>query len=161
MEVFILDGFVTENVLIKQSISQCYKHLCKVELDKNRQSLMHTKRLELLEPLQTELNPNTYQVRMMEFGAELSDIYGDLYELEVANPKKSMQKLNLYALKSIENGTVFTCLVYPKDDPADKFEYVQTMLNLELNAGSKLTKLITADPKKRVSNTHKAFLRYT
>jgi len=25
---------------------------------------------------------------MMEFGAELSDIYGDLYEIEIKKPKK-------------------------------------------------------------------------
>ena len=52
--------------------------------------MMQLKRVELLEHLQRELNPNTYQVRMLEFGAELSDIYGELYELELTRPQKSM-----------------------------------------------------------------------
>lgn len=31
LEYFVLDGFVTENVLIKQGQSALYKHLCKIE----------------------------------------------------------------------------------------------------------------------------------
>jgi len=84
---------------------------------------------------------------MLEFGAELSDIYGELYELELKKKQKSMEKLNSHALKSIQNGNIFTSIIYKKDDPSEKFEYVTTMLNLELNAGSKLTKFITSDPK--------------
>ena len=59
------------------------------------------------------------------------------------------------------NGTVFTNIVYGKEDPAEKFEYVNTMLNLELNAGSKLTKIITADPKERISNVKVALDKYS
>ena len=51
---------------------------------------MHQRRVEALELLQTELNPNAYQIRMLEFGAELADIYSEMYELEVKKPKKSM-----------------------------------------------------------------------
>ena len=79
----------------------------------------------------------------MEFTAELADIYGDLYELEVNKAKKSAERLNELASKSIENGSTFTSIVYKKDDPADKFEYLTTMLNLELSSASKLTKYIT------------------
>ena len=55
---------------------------------------MLQRRIELLEHLQKELNPNTYQIRMMEFGAELSDIYGDLYEIEIKKPKKDGNQIN-------------------------------------------------------------------
>ena len=58
----------------------CYKLLIKIEPDNARAVMMHQRRLESLEFMQKELNPNTYQVRMMEFGAELADIYSDLYE---------------------------------------------------------------------------------
>jgi len=122
---------------------------------------MQTKRVEFLEYLQSELNPNTYQVRMMEFGAELSEIYGELYELEINKKTKTMDRLNHLSDKSIENGDVFLKIVYPKEDPDDKFEYVQAMINLELNAGSKLTKYITAEPRDRVGKTKEALDRYT
>ena len=80
---------------------------------------------------------------MMEFGAELSDIYNDLYKIEINKKKKNINRINELAMKSIENGNVFTDIIYTKDDPEEIFEYVQTMLNLELNTASKLTKIIT------------------
>ena len=83
---------------------------------------------------------------MMEFGAELSDIYGELYEIELKKPKKKMEDLNKYAEKCIQNSDVFTSIIYKKDDLDDKFEYFYTMLNLELSKASKLTKWLTADP---------------
>ena len=58
------------------------------------------------------------------------------------------------------NGNIFTDILYKKEDPEERFEYVQTMLNLELNSGSKYTKLITADPKERVQFTKMALERY-
>jgi len=97
---------------------------------------------------------------MLEFGAELSDIYGELFELELKKKQKSMEKLNKLALKSIENGNVFTSIIYKKDDPSEKFEYVQSMINLELSAGSKLTKYITADVKERLQKTKEALDKY-
>ena len=97
---------------------------------------------------------------MLEFGAELSDIYAEVYELELQREKKNLKKLNQLAMKSIQNGSVFTDIIYKKDDPEEKFEYIQTMLNLELNTGSKLTKYITADPRERVLLTKQALDRY-
>jgi len=89
----------------------------------------------------------------MEFGAELSDIYGDLYELEVQKTKKSAEMMNSTAAKCIENAHIFTSIVYKKDDLADKFEYLTSMLNLELAAASKLTKFITQDLKELIDKT--------
>merc|ERR550514_188997 len=97
---------------------------------------------------------------MMEFGAELSDIYGDLYELELKKPTKSMDSINQLAEKVIENANIFTGIVYKKDDPSDKFEYYTTMLNLELSVASKLTKWITPDPRERIAKTKEAWEIY-
>lgn len=60
LEYYVLDGFVTEHVQIKQGISMCYKMLIKIEPDANRAIMMHKRRIESLEYLQKELNPNTY-----------------------------------------------------------------------------------------------------
>ena len=38
---YVLDGFVTEHVQIKQGISMCYKLLIKIEPDANRAIMMH------------------------------------------------------------------------------------------------------------------------
>jgi hypothetical protein len=42
--------------------------------------------------------------------------------------------------------------VYTKEDQ-EKFEYVVTMLNLELSVASKLTKWLTADGQERIAKT--------
>merc|ERR1719198_1151116 len=77
LEFYVLDGFVTENVLIKQGMSQLYRHLIQLEQSDQRKQMMLNRRIEMLEALQKELNPNHYQIRMMEFGAELAEIYSD------------------------------------------------------------------------------------
>ena len=143
LEYYVLDGFVTENVLIKQSMSQLYRHLIQLETSDERKQMMLNRRKEMLEALQSELNPNHYQIRMMEFGSELSEIYSDLYDLELRKKKKSLEAILAAANKSIENSNTFTSIIYQKDDPNDKFEYVTSMLNLELSVTSKLTKWIT------------------
>ena len=152
MEYYLLDGYVTEHVQCQQGISMLYKYLTKIEEDSSRTLLMHQRRLESLEYLQTQLNPNAYQIRMMEFGAELADIYGDLYEIEIKKPKKSMDRINDIATKAMKNANEFTKIVYTKE-PEEKFEYVQTMLNLELSVASKLTKWFTADFEERITKT--------
>ncbi len=60
----------------------------------------------------------------MEFSAELSDIYGELYEIEIKKAKKDIAQINNFSLKCIENSNIFTSIVYKKDDPSDKFEYI-------------------------------------
>jgi len=121
---------------------------------------MHERRVGSLEHLKAALNPNAYQVRMMEFSAELADAYGDLYEIETRKAKKSLEAINQVAGKCIENVDMFTKLVYPKEDPDDKFEYLASMLNLELSAGSKETKWLTADGRERIEKTKAALDRY-
>lgn len=69
--------------MIKQAMSQLYRHLIQLEQSDQRKLMMLSRRLEMLEDLQKQLNPNHYQIRMMEFGAELSEIYSDIYELEL------------------------------------------------------------------------------
>jgi len=110
-----------------------------LEENDQRKQLMNQRRIDMLELLQKELNPNHYQIRMMEFGAELADIYGEQYDIEKRKPKKSFEAINAVGKKSIENADNFTSIIYKKDDPADKFEYITAMLNLELAVCQKLT----------------------
>ena len=71
-----------------------------------------------------------------------------------------MDRLNEMAQKCKENSDIFTKICYAKDDPAEKFEYLTTMLNLELSSASKLTKWITADPRERIDKTREALNVY-
>lgn len=138
-------------------MSQLYRHLIQLEQSDQRKHMMLNRRIEMLEALQGQLNPNHYQIRMMEFGAELSEIYSDVYDLECRKEKKSFEDINAAAQKSIENANAFTSIIYKKDDPSDKFEYATSMLNLELSVTSKLTKWITADGRERIDKTKQAY----
>lgn len=128
-----------------------------MEPSDDRKEMMLNRRKEMLEALQSELNPQHYQIRMMEFGAELSEIYSDIYDLEWRKKKKSLEAINAAGKKSIENANSFTSIIYKKDDPADKYEYVTSMLNLELSVTSKLTKWVTQDPRERIDKTKEAY----
>ena len=97
---------------------------------------------------------------MMEFSAELADIYSDLYELEIKKTKKSMTNINKLASKCIENSYYFTDIVYKKEDKSEKFEYFGPILNLELSVASKLTKWFTSDAKERIDKTKTALQIY-
>jgi len=55
---------------------------------------------------------------------------------------------------------MFVKIVYGKEDPEEKFEYVASMLNLELSAGSKETKWFTSDGRERIAKTKAALDRY-
>ena len=51
LEWYILDGFVTEHVLITQGQSSLYRHLAKIDTDTSRIVMMHQRRIQMLEYL--------------------------------------------------------------------------------------------------------------
>lgn len=61
IDFFLLDGYVTEHVQIRQDISKLYKYLSMIEPDRARAFAMVDRRREYLEPLIKELNPKAYE----------------------------------------------------------------------------------------------------
>ena len=93
---------------------------------------------------------------MLEFTAELSEIYSELYEIQIhkAKGKLNKQEINVLATKAIENGDYFVNIILgKKDDPDQMYEYLNTILNLELASASKLTKWIISQPKEGIERT--------
>lgn len=109
MDYFVLDGFVTEHVQLKQDLSKLYKYLAMVEPDKDRVIAMQERRREMLEPLLQEINPKAYEATVQEIGAEMSEIYQTIFDVKyeqikesTAKPKKQdIDYLNDCGLKSI------------------------------------------------------------
>lgn len=109
LEYFVLDGYVTENVQMKQDVSKLYKLLSSLESDKDRFLAMQERRRELLEPITKEINPKAFEVQYIELGVELGDIYSAMFDVQYENfnrigkaPKKSEASLmNSHGLKSI------------------------------------------------------------
>ncbi len=56
MEVFVIDGYVTEHVELKRDVSEMLRTLVFFESNRTRVFAMLEKRLELVEPYLTEIN---------------------------------------------------------------------------------------------------------
>ena len=56
LEYYKLDGYVTEHIQINRDISQLYKYLITFENDNNRIFAMLERRINLLEPINNEIN---------------------------------------------------------------------------------------------------------
>jgi len=63
LEFFKLDGHVTENILITRELNYLYKYLTFFETDNNRIFGMMERRIELLEPIITEINPKFFSIQ--------------------------------------------------------------------------------------------------
>jgi len=118
---------------------------------------MLQRRVDMIVPMQQELNPNSYGVQMQEFAVELTDCYSCLFDLQledlqsgrVKKSKKAYEKLNKQARLCIENTKYVTDIVYKSDD---KFDYLQAVLNMELQSATKWTKIIEGDMKSMLKN---------
>jgi hypothetical protein len=84
IDVFVLDGYVTEHIEILHAQSKLYKSLTRLEKNSERQAAMLEKRRELLEPLLTELNPKAYPASWQRILVEVSEIVNDLFNVRVA-----------------------------------------------------------------------------
>lgn len=62
-QYFVMDGFVSENIVINQNISRLYASLCELETSEARVLGMHERRFNLLEPIYLSINPKSYPVQ--------------------------------------------------------------------------------------------------
>ena len=79
---FVIDGYVTEHVKLRQIQSKLYKQLLRLEQNKDRVVSINQRRLDILEPLNKDLNPSAYVVFLQEISVELSEIYVQLFDLK-------------------------------------------------------------------------------
>lgn len=64
LDFYVLDGFVTEHIQMKQDLSKLYKNLSMIEENPQRVFAMLERRKELLEPILAEINPKAYEVNV-------------------------------------------------------------------------------------------------
>lgn len=164
-KIFVLDGYVTDNIRIQQSISKLYKQLGLIEEDPERIMALIDRRIALLQPLVDLLNHNSYYNLIQEMSAELSEIYTAkfqmIFEPIEAGQKKATKKAKAECNKacklSIQNAKFVVDSVYKSDD---KFEFVQAVINMELNIASRYTKIFPEDMKEQVENMKAALVAY-
>ena len=167
LQVFVMDGYVTDHIKITQTISQLYKYLILFESDNSRIYSMEDRRINLLEPMVKAINHKVYVIQWQEISLELAEIFCELfesnYEIFRKYPKKIEQKkieeINEFAKKSLfyyEDIIGYIENEYGKETEK-KFEDFITIITIKSNIARLYSKIIfVSDIKKRVDSLKKS-----
>lgn len=165
LDYFVLDGFVTEHVQMKQDLSKLYKQLSQMESDKDRFVAMQERRRELLEPIIAEVNPKAFENVVMEIGVELADIYSAMFDVMYESQNKSGKPLkksetaqmNANGLKSIQYSKQVCEIILRMED---KFTYAQAIMNQQLSVARIYSKLQERDDRATMKNLECSYREY-
>ena len=167
LQVFVMDGYVTDHIKITQTISQLYKYLILFEPDNARIFAMEDRRINLLEPMVKVINHKVYVIQWQELSLELAEIFCEIFESNFEifkkNPKKIEQKkieeINEFAKKSLfyyEDIIGYIENEYGKETEK-KFEDFITIITIKSNIARLYSKIIFLnDTKKRVDSLKKS-----
>lgn len=99
---------------------------------------------------------------------ELVEIFAELYDLRtedlskgtVKKSKAKIVQLNELAKNCIETSKEVTMVIYAIEDET-KYDYLQAVLNMELQCASKYAKLVEADYPTGIQNLRESIKSYT
>lgn len=100
---YTLENHASDHVQIVQDMSQLYKFLSFFEEDENRQSKMHKRRIDALEKIVKELNPQYYQTVCRQLWIELGEMYSDILDIKLERLQASDERPTAQALTKINN----------------------------------------------------------
>ncbi|KAM3913302.1 KIF-binding protein [Leptodactylus fuscus] len=170
-EYFQLDGHVTDHIEVIQDHSALFKVLAFFEEDYERRCRMHKRRIDMLEPLCKELNPQYYLLVCRQLQFELADTYYEMMDLKVAIGNKldemdshTVKKINSLAQSAIKFYEMFLdSLRNPDKKFPEKLEddVLRPALVAKFHIARLYGKLITTDAKKQLENMQKSLNYYT
>ncbi|KAM4608041.1 KIF-binding protein [Discoglossus pictus] len=169
-EYFQLDGHVTDHIEVIQDHSSLYKVLAFFEEDYERRCKMHKRRVDMLEPLCKELNPQYYLLVCRQLQFELADTYYEMMDLKVAIGNKLdemdshiIKKINTLAQSAI---TFYNMFLDSLRNPEKKFpekldeDVVRPAMVAKFHIARLFGKLITTDAKKQLENMQLSLNHY-
>ena len=109
-EFYKLDGYVTAYVEITQDISQLYKYLSFFDDNFDNRCKMHKRRIDMLNNVLLELNPQHFLVICRQLTFEIAETYSEMSNIKKAiieeNPAKfsatSVKKINHLLMQSVK-----------------------------------------------------------
>eukprot|EP01022_Parablepharisma_sp_SALTPOND_P009924 TRINITY_DN140_c1_g2_i1.p2 TRINITY_DN140_c1_g2~~TRINITY_DN140_c1_g2_i1.p2 ORF type:complete len:622 (+),score=95.33 TRINITY_DN140_c1_g2_i1:5709-7574(+) len=131
MEFFVLDGYVTQHIGLRKSISDLYHTLSFVEPDPVRLMAMLDRRRDILEPVAHDINTKAYCAQMQEVWYELINIYGEMHARALEDSKnakgktrraKALTEANKHALKSVEYSKLLIELLKGLDEQGENVD---------------------------------------
>ncbi|XP_046753046.1 KIF-binding protein-like [Diprion similis] len=100
---YTLESHASDHVQVIQDVSQLFKFLSFFEEDEDRQSKMHKRRIDALEKIVTELNPQYYQTVCRQLWIELGEVYCDILDIKLERLQASNERPTAQALTKINN----------------------------------------------------------
>lgn len=169
---YTLENHASDHVQVIQDVSQLFKFLSFFEEDEDRQSKMHKRRIDALEKIVDELNPQYYQTVCRQLWIELGEIYSDILDIKLERLQASndrptphaLTKINSLARSSIKN---FQSFLDSLIDPAthnlpDRFseDVVRPALFAYFLLGRLYYKIITPDKHAQLENLRNSLNAY-
>lgn len=170
-EFFQVDGYVTDHIEIVQDHSALFKVLAFFEDDFERRCKMHKRRIDMLEPLYSGLNPQYYLLLTRQLQFELADTYYEMMDLKVAIGNK-LEELDSHTVKKINSLAQMAMKFYELfldslRNPDKIFpeileeDVLRPAMVAKFHIARLYGKLITADGKKQLENMQTSLEYYS
>uniref|UniRef100_A0A1B6C4E5 KIF-binding protein n=1 Tax=Clastoptera arizonana TaxID=38151 RepID=A0A1B6C4E5_9HEMI len=169
---YSLEDHASDYILIAQDMSQLYKSLTFFEEDEERQAKMHKRRVDLLQDVLKEVNPEIYVTLCRELWYELGEVESEILDIKLTRIQNSadtpnphfLHKVNVSARRAIQAFTLF--LDSLKDRITKQFPVVfpaeleKPALLAYFYLGRLHSKLITADQELKIVNMKESIRCY-
>ncbi|XP_034631886.1 KIF-binding protein isoform X1 [Trachemys scripta elegans] len=170
-EFFQFDGYVTDHIEIVQDHSALFKVLAFFEEDYERRCKMHKRRIDMLEPMYVDLNPQYYLLISRQLQFELADTYYEMMDLKVAIGNR-LEELDSHTIKKINSLAQLAVKYYelfldslrnPDKIFPEKLEddVLRPAMVAKFHIARLYGKLITSDGKKQLENMQTSLEYYT
>jgi len=102
-EFYKLDGYVSAFVEITQDVSQLYKFLTFFDDSFDNRCKMHKRRVDMLNAILVELNPQHFLVICRQLTFEIAETYSNMSDLKKAIVEENPSKFSASAVKKINH----------------------------------------------------------
>ena len=164
LEVFVMEGFVTDHVKVLETQALLYRWLAFFEEDFKRRFTMHKRRAAIMEPLLLELNPNAYWDLVKRLTFHLGETYGDMLDMQLEKRRSDGaeavpgKKINQLVGKGIKYFLMYQ-KTFEKDGSLPSTidaDYVEYFLRSYFLTARLYTKIVDVDRRVVAANLGKA-----
>ncbi len=170
-EYYVINEHCTDYVEIVQDNSKAYKFLAFFEMDFERQCKMHKRRVDMLDTVHKELNPQHYMLVCRQLLFEMADTLSAMLDLKLAIVEEAgnapsahaVQKINALAAQSIQRYQDYLqTLQTPEKKLPDKFasDDERPALIAHFCMGRLFSKFLQFDVSVRLANLKKSLENY-
>lgn len=169
---YTLENHASDYILIIQDNSRAYKYLSFFEEHEDRQAKMHKRRIDILENVITELNPQYYESACRQIWIELGETYSDILDIKLDRLRSSdekpspqtLTKINYLAKNSIKNFQAFLDSLHVRNSNSEMQEFpdevMQPALFSYFHLGRLYNKMITPDKTIQIKNMQNSINAY-